>query len=183
MLVFRTEPIRGNVLNKPHAKMSNGDTIRESRKLDMSVQVSQPYRTTAVGLKPDGLWRVLGINLFDLITWLGFRFHYQKANVFPRMSYSVCLLYLDCYITLAMKKMFNGHRENSRDVLQKIFLYNKDGEISVRLVPEALTHKLGEEDREFQSRGTATVKEDEYEDVRWEGMDNIEEYCDRVSRL
>ncbi|KAJ4428780.1 hypothetical protein ANN_25773 [Periplaneta americana] len=37
--------------------------------------------------------------------------------------------------------------------------------------------------RKFQSRGTATVKEDEYEDVRWEGMDNIEEYCDRVSRL
>ncbi|KAJ4445236.1 hypothetical protein ANN_07037 [Periplaneta americana] len=37
--------------------------------------------------------------------------------------------------------------------------------------------------REFQSRGTATVKEDEYEDVRWEGMDNIEECCDRVSRL
>ncbi|KAJ4439170.1 hypothetical protein ANN_15127 [Periplaneta americana] len=36
--------------------------------------------------------------------------------------------------------------------------------------------------REFQSRGTATVKEDEYEDVRWEGMDNIEECCDRVSR-
>ncbi|KAJ4428002.1 hypothetical protein ANN_24015 [Periplaneta americana] len=31
--------------------------------------------------------------------------------------------------------------------------------------------------------GTATVKEDEYEDVRWEGMDNIEECCDRVSRL
>ncbi|KAJ4439195.1 hypothetical protein ANN_07312 [Periplaneta americana] len=26
----------------------------------------------AVGLKPDGLWRVLGINPFDLITWLGF---------------------------------------------------------------------------------------------------------------
>ncbi|KAJ4446415.1 hypothetical protein ANN_13111 [Periplaneta americana] len=37
--------------------------------------------------------------------------------------------------------------------------------------------------REFQSRGTVTVKEDEYEDVRWEGMDNIEECCDRVSRL
>ncbi|KAJ4436866.1 hypothetical protein ANN_16998 [Periplaneta americana] len=35
---------------------------------------------------------------------------------------------------------------------------------------------------EFKSRGTATVKEDEYEDVRWEGMDNIEECCDRVSR-
>ncbi|KAJ4437760.1 hypothetical protein ANN_13698 [Periplaneta americana] len=37
--------------------------------------------------------------------------------------------------------------------------------------------------REFQSRGTATVKEDEYEDVRWEGMDNIDECCDNVSRL
>ncbi|KAJ4436747.1 hypothetical protein ANN_16879 [Periplaneta americana] len=36
--------------------------------------------------------------------------------------------------------------------------------------------------RKFQSRRTATVKEDEYEDVRWEGMDNIEECCDRVSR-
>ncbi|KAJ4442182.1 hypothetical protein ANN_12048 [Periplaneta americana] len=35
----------------------------------------------AVGLKPDGLWRVLGINPFDLITWLGFpRFPHQKAN-------------------------------------------------------------------------------------------------------
>ncbi|KAJ4433588.1 hypothetical protein ANN_15898 [Periplaneta americana] len=28
--------------------------------------------STAVGLKPDGLRRVLGINPFDLITWLGF---------------------------------------------------------------------------------------------------------------
>ncbi|KAJ4430734.1 hypothetical protein ANN_19325 [Periplaneta americana] len=28
--------------------------------------------SSEVGLKPDGLWRVLGINPFDSITWLGF---------------------------------------------------------------------------------------------------------------
>ncbi|KAJ4438454.1 hypothetical protein ANN_14399 [Periplaneta americana] len=41
-----------------------------------------PRFSTAVGLKPDGLWRVLGINPFDLITWLGFSdvFPNQKAN-------------------------------------------------------------------------------------------------------
>ncbi|KAJ4426743.1 hypothetical protein ANN_26542 [Periplaneta americana] len=49
----------------------------------------------------------------------------------------------------------------------------------VKIPNESLT-LLG---REFQSRGTATVKDDEYEDVWWEGMDNIEECCDRVSRL
>ncbi|KAJ4448419.1 hypothetical protein ANN_10435 [Periplaneta americana] len=31
-----------------------------------------PRFSPAVGLKPDGLWRVYGINPFDLITWLGF---------------------------------------------------------------------------------------------------------------
>ncbi|KAJ4439031.1 hypothetical protein ANN_14987 [Periplaneta americana] len=41
---------------------------------------------------------------------------------------------------------------------------------------EAESHSLTLLGREFQSRGTATVKEDEYEDVRWEGMDNIEEF-------
>ncbi|KAJ4451197.1 hypothetical protein ANN_02657 [Periplaneta americana] len=52
-------------------------------------------------------------------------------------------------------------------------------EASKEIILESLTLL----DKEFQSRGTATVKEDEYEDVRWEGMDNIEECCDRVSRL
>ncbi|KAJ4433930.1 hypothetical protein ANN_16249 [Periplaneta americana] len=41
-----------------------------------------PRFSPAVRLRPDGLWRVLGINPFDLITWLGFSevFPNQKAN-------------------------------------------------------------------------------------------------------
>ncbi|KAJ4449067.1 hypothetical protein ANN_00462 [Periplaneta americana] len=43
---------------------------------------SGSLKAISVGLKPDGLWRVLGINPFDLITWLGFSevFPDQKTN-------------------------------------------------------------------------------------------------------
>ncbi|KAJ4435682.1 hypothetical protein ANN_18298 [Periplaneta americana] len=51
---------------------------------------------TAVGLKPDGLWRVLGINPFDLITWLGFSevFPNQKANAGYPSGWKALLLVL-----------------------------------------------------------------------------------------
>ncbi|KAJ4447989.1 hypothetical protein ANN_09999 [Periplaneta americana] len=57
----------------------------------------------AVGLNPDGLRRVLGINPFDLITWLGFSevFPNQKANAgykgwgYHRANHTVPSLWLE----------------------------------------------------------------------------------------
>ncbi|KAJ4448056.1 hypothetical protein ANN_10068 [Periplaneta americana] len=58
-----------------------------------------PRFSTAMGLKPDGLWLVLGINPFDLITWLGFSevFPNQKANagVAQITTYTVTMTAID----------------------------------------------------------------------------------------
>ncbi|KAJ4431408.1 hypothetical protein ANN_20005 [Periplaneta americana] len=80
-----------------------------------------------------------------------------------------------------------GLRENPGKNLHQVTCPDRDsnpGHLVSR--PDALTvtpQSLTLLGREFQSRGTATVKEDEDEDVRWEGMDNIEECYDCSSRL
>ncbi|KAJ4427855.1 hypothetical protein ANN_25634 [Periplaneta americana] len=130
----------------------------------------KPYRVTVVHQlqEPDKDERLNYCRLQNYkkeydVSWL------QEKKV-QKMSDEILLAYVG-------GKSHEGPRPTSRLLASRPHAEAEVDDHPTRMEPLTL---LG---REFQSRGTATVKEDEYEDDRWGGNGNIEECCDRVSGL